>query len=188
MPRIAFENGTAGRQVIMQTSYRLNNTTLAAAAAAGATNIKVASVGNFVAGDKITVDQAANGFGKGDPETRTITAVGTAGAAGTGITLDAPLSQRARQRPLRRGLARGHHAPTTRRAPTSLVVHAEGRRADRAGRSPTGAGATCRCCRPARGRRSRPTTSPPSCSTGGARRAAAPRSTPTTRRSTPSST
>ena len=31
-------------------------------------------------GDKITVDQAANGFGKGDPEVRTITAVGTAGA------------------------------------------------------------------------------------------------------------
>ena len=57
------------------------------------TNIKVACVGNFVVGDKITVDQAANGFGAGDPEVRTITAVGTAGATGTGITLDAPLSR-----------------------------------------------------------------------------------------------
>ena len=28
-------------------------------------------------GDKITIDQAANGFGAGDPEIRTITAVGT---------------------------------------------------------------------------------------------------------------
>ena len=93
MPRITFKNGVAGRQVISQTSYRLNNTTLAAAAAAGATNLKVASVANFVAGDKITIDQAANGFGAGDPETRTITAVGTAGASGTGITLDAPLSR-----------------------------------------------------------------------------------------------
>jgi hypothetical protein len=93
MPRIRYDNGTAGRQVVVQTSFRLNNTTLSAAAPAGATNIKVASVSNFVAGDKITVDQAANGFGKGDPESRTITAVGTAGANGTGITLDAPLSR-----------------------------------------------------------------------------------------------
>ncbi len=77
----------------MQTSFRLNNTTLAAAAAAGDTSIKVTAVTNFVAGDKITVDQAADGFGAGDPETRTITAVGTAGATGTGITLDAPLSR-----------------------------------------------------------------------------------------------
>ncbi len=93
MPRIAYKNGLAGRQVVVQTSFRLNNTTLSAAVAAGATNIKVASVANFVAGDKITIDQAANGFGKGDPEIRTITAVGTTGANGTGITLDAPLSR-----------------------------------------------------------------------------------------------
>ena len=93
MPRIAYENGVAGRQVVVQTSFRLNNTTLSAAAAAGATNIRVASVANFQVGDKITVDQAANGYGKGDPEVRTITAVGTAGANGTGITLDAPLDR-----------------------------------------------------------------------------------------------
>ena len=93
MPKIVYANGQAGRQVVVQTSFRLNNTTLAAAANAGDTNIKVAGVGNFVAGDTITVDQAANGYGKGDPEVRTITAVGTAGATGTGITLDQPLSR-----------------------------------------------------------------------------------------------
>ena len=43
-------------------------------------NIKVASVAGFQVGDAITVDTGAN------PETRTISAVGTAGANGTGIT------------------------------------------------------------------------------------------------------
>ncbi|MDA0162119.1 alpha-L-rhamnosidase N-terminal domain-containing protein [Solirubrobacter ginsenosidimutans] len=93
VPQLTLHSGVAGRALVMQTSYRLNNTTTSAATAAGDTNIKVASVSNFVVGDKITIDQAANGFGKGDPETRTITAVGTAGATGTGITLDAPLSR-----------------------------------------------------------------------------------------------
>src|SRR4051812_19420744 len=93
VPQIAFKHGVAGRQIVAQTSYRLNNTTLSAPAAAGETNIKVVGVSDFVVGDRITVDQAANGFGAGDPEVRTITAVGTAGAAGTGITLDAPLSR-----------------------------------------------------------------------------------------------
>ncbi len=93
VPRITFHNGVAGTALQMQTSFRLNNTILSAAVAAGASNIKVASVSNFVAGDKITVDTGADGFGAGDPEVRTITAVGTAGAAGTGITLDAPLSR-----------------------------------------------------------------------------------------------
>ncbi|MDA0180182.1 alpha-L-rhamnosidase N-terminal domain-containing protein [Solirubrobacter phytolaccae] len=93
MPRIAYKSGVSGRQVVVQTSYRLNNTTLAAAATAGSTNLKVAAVTNFVVGDRITVDQAANGYGAGDPETRTITAVGTAGATGTGLTLDAPLAR-----------------------------------------------------------------------------------------------
>ncbi len=93
VPQLNLKSGVAGRALVMQTSYRLNNTTLAAAAAAGDSMVKVASVANFVAGDRITIDQAANGFGAGDPEVRTITAVGTAGAGGTGITLDAPLSR-----------------------------------------------------------------------------------------------
>jgi hypothetical protein len=62
-------------------------TTLAAAAAAGDTNIKVASVSNMVVGEKVAVDA-----GFDNAEYRLITAVGTSGAAGTGVTLDAPLS------------------------------------------------------------------------------------------------
>jgi hypothetical protein len=92
-PQISIHNGVAGRALTLQTSYRLNNTLLSAAVAAGATNIKVASVTNFVAGDKITIDAPSDGYGAGDPEVRTITAVGTTGATGTGITLDAPLDR-----------------------------------------------------------------------------------------------
>ena len=62
------------------------NTTLAAAAAAGDTVVKVASVNGFVAGDTLIVDTGAAA------ETRTIAAVGTAGADGTGVTLTAALS------------------------------------------------------------------------------------------------
>ncbi|MFL5935600.1 MAG: PKD domain-containing protein [Gaiellaceae bacterium] len=62
-------------------------TTLAAPAAAGDTNIKVASVTNMVVGEKVAVD-----VGFDNAEYRLITAVGTLGSAGTGVTLDAPLS------------------------------------------------------------------------------------------------
>jgi hypothetical protein len=69
-------------------------TTLAAAASAGDTNIKVAAVtaGNppqpiFVVGDKVAVD-----VGFGNVEYDTVTAVGTAGSGGTGITLANPLT------------------------------------------------------------------------------------------------
>jgi hypothetical protein len=61
-------------------------TSLAAAANAGDTNIKVASVTNMVVGEGIAIDAGfANvDYGK-------IAAVGTAGAAGTGVTLQSPL-------------------------------------------------------------------------------------------------
>ncbi len=62
------------------------NTTLAAAAAAGDTVVKVGSVNGFVAGDTLIVDTGAAA------ETRTIAAVGTGGADGTGVTLTAALS------------------------------------------------------------------------------------------------
>jgi hypothetical protein len=62
-------------------------TTLAAAASAGDTNIKVVSVTNMVVGEKVAID-----VGFDNAEYRTITSVGTAGAAGTGVTLDSPLS------------------------------------------------------------------------------------------------
>ena len=58
-------------------------TTLAAASAAGATNIKVASVADFDAGQTIAIDAGVN------PETAVIASVGTAGAttvnAATGV-------------------------------------------------------------------------------------------------------
>ncbi len=92
VPQIHLRNGVSGRALNVQTAYLSVNTTLAAASAAGATNIQVNSVSNFVAGDKITVDGPGPGHPVGDPETRTITAVGTSGATGTGITLDTPLS------------------------------------------------------------------------------------------------
>jgi alpha-L-rhamnosidase len=47
--------------------------------------LRVASVAGFQVGDRITVDAGDN------LETRTVTAVGTAGANGTGITVNAPL-------------------------------------------------------------------------------------------------
>ena len=60
-------------------------TTLAAAAAVGDTNVKVASVTNFVAGQPFFIDTGQN------LEIGQIASVGTAGAAGTGVTLTAPL-------------------------------------------------------------------------------------------------
>ena len=54
-------------------------TNLAAEASAGATNIKVRNVHGFAVGDKITIGTPAN------PQTVTITSVGTGGPRGTGI-------------------------------------------------------------------------------------------------------
>ena len=61
-------------------------TTLAAAAPAGATNIKVASVSGFVVNMHITIDTGASA------ESAVISHVGTPGAGGTGIDLTAPLA------------------------------------------------------------------------------------------------
>jgi hypothetical protein len=90
---------TAGHQIVLDTgaNYELATiagvgtaapaaTSLAAAAAAGDTTIKVASVANLTAGHQIVVDTGAN------LETGSIATVGTAGAAGTGVTLAAPLT------------------------------------------------------------------------------------------------
>ncbi len=66
--------GSVGTYDIATTS-----TTLAAAAAAGATNVEVASNANFLKGDTITIDR-----GLASQESRTIASVG---AAGTGTTL-----------------------------------------------------------------------------------------------------
>lgn len=58
------------------------NTTLAADPALGATNFRVTAVTNFAVGDWVRIDTAGN------REYRKITAVGTAGAGGTGIDVD----------------------------------------------------------------------------------------------------
>ena len=63
---------------LMQTA-----TTLSAASAAGATNIKVASVADFAAGQTIMIDAGAN------LETAVIATVGTAGATTVGAATDA---------------------------------------------------------------------------------------------------
>ena len=59
----------------------VTTTTLSAAAAVGATNIKVANVSGLAVGQTLTVD--ANGA---NPETVTISVVGTQGGTGTGVT------------------------------------------------------------------------------------------------------
>jgi beta-glucosidase len=61
-------------------------TTLAAAAAVGATNVKVTSVTGMTVGHRIRIDSGAS------LEVDTIVSVGTAGAAGTGVTLATPLT------------------------------------------------------------------------------------------------
>ncbi len=64
-----------------------STTSLSAASAVGATNIKVASVTGLIAGQQITVDS-----GGANPENATILTVGTSGAGGTGLTLTAALA------------------------------------------------------------------------------------------------
>ncbi len=63
-------------------------TTLASAASAGDSNIKVASVTNIVAGEPIRLEP----LGDSNQEFATVESVGTAGAGGTGVTLTAPLT------------------------------------------------------------------------------------------------
>jgi beta-glucosidase-like glycosyl hydrolase/enterochelin esterase-like enzyme len=74
--------GTAGTS----TTLAGGNTTLRLDSAVGATNIKVNSVSNFVAGQTIWLDTGAN------LEVNTIVTVGTSGQNGTGIDLAVPLS------------------------------------------------------------------------------------------------
>ncbi|MFD4974415.1 sugar-binding domain-containing protein [Streptomyces sp. NPDC058424] len=62
-------------------------TSLSAASAAGDTNIKLAGVANLAAGDRLTIGRP------GYTQTVTIKDVGTAGAAGTGVTFSPALSE-----------------------------------------------------------------------------------------------
>jgi hypothetical protein len=62
-------------------------TTLSAAAAVGATNVKVASVTGLVVGNTITIDSTG-----ANPETVTLTIVGTSGSGGTGVSFTPALA------------------------------------------------------------------------------------------------
>jgi phospholipase C len=68
--------------------FRSPPTTLAAAAAIGATNVKVASVAGLATGQPVVIET-----GTVNAETAVIATVGTAGAAGTGVDLTAPLAK-----------------------------------------------------------------------------------------------
>ena len=68
--------------IVLENNNAIVQSSLAAASLAGATNIKVASVSPFFVGQTITVEN----------EQATISAVGTAGATGTGLTLTAALA------------------------------------------------------------------------------------------------
>ncbi len=63
-------------------------TSLAAAAAAGDTNVKVASVTGLAGGQTVVLENAT-----ANSELATIASVGTAGSGGTGVTLSAPLTK-----------------------------------------------------------------------------------------------
>jgi hypothetical protein len=90
VPVVRFAHATsaqAGREVDLQSSYRLGGTVTVAAASAGATSITAddssadpdfAGTGSGLGlqvGDPITVDAPADGYGAGHPETDTITSI-----------------------------------------------------------------------------------------------------------------
>ena len=79
--------GPVGRPFGVDASGNVEGTTLAAAATAGATNVKVTSVAPFSAGQTIWIDATS------DAEQATITTVGTAGSGGTGLDLASPLTK-----------------------------------------------------------------------------------------------
>ncbi|GAB3458419.1 hypothetical protein GCM10027436_63710 [Actinophytocola sediminis] len=89
VPRLRFLAGTAGHRVTVTTSYRRNNTTLAAPVARGADTVSLMSAANVHVGDEVVVDAPANGYGPGAPETRTVVSVSPQGT----VTVDAPLTR-----------------------------------------------------------------------------------------------
>jgi PKD domain len=85
---VAIDDSDTENNVVQDFSATRTASTLAASAAAGDTNVKVASVTNMVAGEPIRFELAGNA----GQEFAFIQSVGTAGATGTGVTLTAPLS------------------------------------------------------------------------------------------------
>jgi hypothetical protein len=85
-PSAAMDKAGAIYLAYQTRAFRITQTTLAAAANAGDTNIKVGSVTGMVAGNTLTVDTGAAA------ETVSITTVGTAGSGGTGVTITPALA------------------------------------------------------------------------------------------------
>lgn len=84
---IDLDGALTSAHVTAQAVTEVNSTTLAADVAAQATNIKVASVTGFANGDYVRFGHA------GEEEVRAILVVGTAGAGGSGLTLQVPASR-----------------------------------------------------------------------------------------------
>src|SRR5436309_163548 len=78
--------GVSAANIELENANAIVQSSLAAAAAAGATNIKVASVAPFSVNQVLTIDTGAAA------ETAKIAVIGTSGATGTGITLATPLA------------------------------------------------------------------------------------------------
>jgi hypothetical protein len=89
VPSITLRHARAGRVLTVTTSYRRNNSTLGAATAAGSGTVPVASTANMHPGDEVVVDAPADGYGAGNPETRSVVSVDATGT----VTLDAPLAR-----------------------------------------------------------------------------------------------
>jgi hypothetical protein len=84
----ASSDGAGALYLVWQTrSFRIQQTTLSAASNAGDTNIKVGSTTGMVVGNTLTIDPTG-----ANPETVTITTVGTAGGGGTGVTFTPALA------------------------------------------------------------------------------------------------
>src|SRR4051794_29357079 len=84
---VAVDDFATENNVVQEVNLVRTASTLAAAAAAGDTTIKVASVANMVAGEGIRLESTT----ATNQEFAVIQSVGTAGATGTGITLSAPI-------------------------------------------------------------------------------------------------
>src|SRR5262245_39788769 len=87
--RAGCDFGTMAANVVLENNnavvFAAGPTTLAAAAAVGATNVKVASTTGFQVGMVVSIDADPN------LETATILMVGTSGSSGSGITFTLPL-------------------------------------------------------------------------------------------------
>jgi hypothetical protein len=126
---VVIDNADTENNVVQSVGTAIRTaTTLASAASAGDSNIKVASVTNIVAGEPIRLET----FGDSKQEFATVATVGTAGATGTGITLSAPLKSAhasgAAAQDLGSGvtlaapLQKSHAAGTTVNGPTTGLI------------------------------------------------------------------